>query len=204
LQSLHVEEGNNNRINLKELQVSAPSIEINTNYKEAGTLDDEAPPAEEEEELIRNISEALKISKFIMMVQKKAQGENVTQLLITSLAYNAEKGIFNKTFADPMISLFKDLQELVLKVRKVASIENMCLYKPSAWAYPKPEPTQILCKSKNFECPNLVSGWDISIFSEKDAFGYIGTKLMPGQYPKCRLEEHLNMPAVKKVKKKEE
>jgi hypothetical protein len=202
LQSLHVEMGSNNRVNLNEIKGGNISIEINTSYQDAGTLDDEVPPDEDTDRLIEIIAEALKISKFISMVQKQLQSksENIAQQLITSLAYNAEKGIFNKELANPMIDLFKELQEIVLKVRKVASVENMCLYQPSAWAYPKPEPTQILCKQKIFECKYIVSGWDISIFSEKEAFGYIGTKLMPGQYPKCRLEEHLDIS--EKVSKK--
>ena len=82
-------------------------------------------------------------------------------------------------------------QILTEKNNKIAQIENQCLHPPSAWAYPKPKASQVLCKNNHHTCPHYVSGWNISVISTQEAIGYIGTNLRPGSYPKCRLEKDL-------------
>lgn len=191
-QSLQLEQNPPLRVSLTKLNNLDTSIEIPTNYKDAGTLEDETPPQEESAELIEIVAQALKIAKFISILQKKLQGsEKMAEKLITIFSYNTEKGFFRKDLADPMIAMFKEYKESVAKARRIASVENMCLYKPSAWAYPKPEPSQIICKNRVHDCPHIEMGWNLSVFSEKDALGYLGTKLFPGQYPKCKLEKYL-------------
>ncbi|MDX1960284.1 MAG: hypothetical protein SFU98_17070 [Leptospiraceae bacterium] len=146
------------------------------------------------------IGEALKIVRFVKLAKNSLvdiTSEEAQEKLIVSFAYNMEKGVFSKTVGEPMLQVFKKFEEKIIKIRNVAKVENMCKFPPSAWAYPKPEPTQILCRDKKTECPHLVSGWDISIFSEQNAFGHIGARLRPGQYPKCRLEEKLDISSKK-------
>lgn len=204
-QAIQLEQNPSFRVSLTKISAINPTIEMASNYQEAGTLDDETPPEEDILKLIEVVAEALKISKFITILQKKLVGsEKMAEKLVTIFSYNTEREVFRKDMANPMIEMFKDYRESVNKARRIGYVENMCLYKPSAWAYPKPEPTQVLCKNKVFECPNLVTGWDINIFSEKDALGYLGTKIMPGQYPKCKLEENLLPKHPQKPKKGEE
>lgn len=191
-QSIQLEQNPPLRVSLAKLNNISTSIEIATNYKDAGTIEKDSPPEEENAELIEVVAQALKIAKFISILQKKLEGsEKMAEKLITIFSYNTEKGFFRKDLAEPMIAMFKEYKESVTKARRIAYVENMCLYKPSAWAYPKPEPSQIICKNKVHDCPHIEMGWNLSVFSEKDALGYLGTKLFPGHYPKCKLEKYL-------------
>jgi hypothetical protein len=128
--------------------------------------------------------------------------DNANDLLILSFAYNTEKGYFSKQIGDIMIDSFKQYDGVIKKVRKIAEIENMCLFKDSAWAYPRTEPAQILCKNKEYKCKYVETGWDICIVSEKEAMGYVGMKLLPGIYPKCALESKLDVLYDNRVKPK--
>ena len=110
--------------------------------------------------------------------------------------YNSEKGIFRKDLADPMINRFVEFDAAIKKIRVIAEIENKCKFPPAAWAYPKPKAAQVLCKERNYQCPFIVNGWDLKIITAQDPFGFIGTSLAVGTYPKCALEEELQ----KKVK----
>jgi hypothetical protein len=153
--------------------------------------------------LIDSITDAIKISKFIQVLSKRFAGyDNANELLILSFAYNTEKGYFSKQIGDIMIDSFKQYDGVIKKVRKIAEIENMCLFKDSAWAYPRTEPAQILCKNKEYKCKYVETGWDICIVSEKEAMGYVGMKLLPGIYPKCALESKLDVLYDNRVKPK--
>lgn len=191
-QSIQLEQNPPLRVSLAKINNISTSIEIALNYQDAGTIEPEEPTEEENPELVEIVAQALKIAKFIIILQKKLEtAEKMAEKLVTIFSYNTEKGFFRKDLADPMIATFKEYRESVSKARRIASVENMCLYKPSAWAYPKPEPSQIICKNRVTDCPNIEMGWNLSVFSEKDAIGYLGTKLFPGQYPKCKLEKYL-------------
>ncbi len=138
------------------------------------------------------VTESLKIARFIMECNKKIDDkEKISERIILMLTYNTVKGTFDPVIAEPVIQCFKEYEKVVRKIRKIAELENRCLRPPSAWAYPKPNATQILCKDKVLTCPYFLSGWDINIISPQSAFGYVGTTLMPGNYPKCKLEKEL-------------
>lgn len=201
-QSIQLEQNPPLRVSLTKLNNINTSIEIALNYQDAGTLEPEELSEAESPEVVEIVAQALKIAKFIIILQKKLETvEKMAEKLVTIFSYNTEKGVFRKSLADPMIAMFKEFKESVAKARRIASVENMCLYKPSAWAYPKPEPAQIICKNKVIECPNIEIGWNLNVFSEKDALGYLGTKLFPGQYPKCKLEKYLFPEEESKTKK---
>ena len=144
------------------------------------------------------------VSKEIQTLEKKLEGtEDKYEKLIISFAYNSEKGLFLKEFADLMTSTFKEFEVEVKKVKHIAGVENECIFKDQAWAYPRNNPTQILCKGRKYECKHVEPGWDMNIISRKEAIGYIGTKLEPGQYPKCKLEAKLKgLDSIKKTVKK--
>lgn len=139
------------------------------------------------------LTEAMKIARFIKETFKKLENskdDTVEQLLIM-FTYNTEKGIFLKDLAYPLISRFKEYKSTVTRIRKIAELENKCINPPSAWAYPKPQATQILCKNKVYTCKYFIGGWDISIVNPQTALGYLGLPLNPGAYPKCKLEKEL-------------
>ncbi|MCB1142989.1 MAG: hypothetical protein KDK54_12155 [Leptospiraceae bacterium] len=206
LQKLDMDFGENLRIEAGKFDLSGGSLTKMGEYEDAGSTE-EGSGSEEDPEVSRAVSiigEAIKISKFIQTLEKKLEGtEDKYEKLIISFAYNSEKGLFLKEFADLMTSTFKEFEVEVKKVKHIASVENECIFKDQAWAYPRNNPTQILCKGRKYECKHVEPGWDMNIISRKEAIGYIGTKLEPGQYPKCKLEAKLKgLDSIKKTVKK--
>ena len=138
------------------------------------------------------ITEALKIARFIndstLLISDK---EHYAEELVYRVAYNAAKGYFHNELINPILKRFKQYEENVKRLIKIAEIERQCIHPPSAWAYPKPKATQIVCQNRIMNCPKIISGWDINIISSPDAVGWIGASLEPGDYPKCKLESLL-------------
>ncbi len=161
--------------------------------RETGVSDDyELVDNEHYDEIVKILTESLKITRFISETYKRISGaDNVAEKLVVMFCYNVERGIFNQEIANPMIDRFKEYEQIVKRTRKIAELENKCTYPPSAWAYPKPKATQILCKNKVIECPHYIGGWDINVVTAQEAVGYVGTALKPGSYPKCKLEKEL-------------
>lgn len=155
--------------------------------------DDEEEPGEYVEDTAAVTLEALKIGRYIIEnLKATSDKEHVSEKLLIMFTYNVEKGMFRKDLADPMIDRFKEFDLAIKRIRTIAEIENKCKYPQSAWAYPKPKSSQILCKDKQYQCPYIVNGWDLRIIAAQDPFGYIGTSLAVGTYPKCALEEELH------------
>jgi hypothetical protein len=156
-----------------------------------GDSESENDPARPE--AIHLLTEAMKIARFIKETHKKLENskEDIVEQLLIMFTYNTEKGIFLKELAYPIIARFKEFKSTVSRIRKIAELENRCVNPPSAWAYPKPKATQILCKNKVYGCKYFVGGWDISIVNPQTALGYLGVPLNPGSYPKCKLEKEL-------------
>jgi hypothetical protein len=139
------------------------------------------------------VSEALRIAKFINDVTKLiTDREHFAEELIYMLAYNMSLGYFHKDMINPVLRHFRQYEKNVKQMIRIAEIEKECLYPPSAWAYPKPRASQVLCKNRVYGCPLMEQGWDINILGEQEAFGWIGTSLPSGAYPKCSLENRLN------------
>ncbi len=154
--------------------------------------DDEEEAGEYAEDTAAVTLESLKIARYIIENLKvTSDKEHVSEKLLIMFTYNTEKGIFKKDLADPMIDRFKEFDLAIKRIRTIAEIENKCKFPSSAWAYPKPKAAQILCKDRNYQCPWIVNGWDLRIIAAQDPFGYIGTSLNVGTYPKCALEEEL-------------
>lgn len=137
-------------------------------------------------------TEAGRISRYISENLKSTSDKNnLAEKLLILFVYNVERGLFLKEVADPMIKAFKKFDHVIRKIRLIAQVEADCKFPPSAWAYPKPNASQILCKNREYTCPHLVSGWDIHVTSYQNGYGFVGTSLNIGSYPKCNLEETL-------------
>jgi hypothetical protein len=179
---------NNNPLNIETIK-KHPLFFLNINPPEESV--------EEEDDFkvdcIQVITESQKITRFIMECYKKIDDKDkLSEKLLMMLTYNTAKGLFSEEIAGPVIRRFKEYDKLVKKIRKIAELENQCLHPPSSWAYPKPNATQILCKNRVFDCKYFLAGWDINIVSPQSAYGYVGTNLTPGSYPKCQLEKELD------------
>lgn len=151
------------------------------------------------------LTDALKLTRYIANVSHNASDKDyVMEELVYYIAYNTSKKYFDELLANPLVSIFKDFEVNVKRLRKIAEVEMKCVYPPSAWAYPKPKSSQVLCKNKVWGCPNIVMGWDIHVITAQEAFGWVGTSLPIDNYPKCKLEEELDeiMVEPEKPKKK--
>jgi len=165
---------------------------------EGGDEPSSSGPAEEDELMTIMLTESMRIARYISDTNKKiTERDHLAEALVYFLAYNTAKGLFHKEMVEPLLRKFRAFEEEARRLMKIGLVEKKCLYLPSAWAYPKPRATQILCQNRVYDCPNLVSGWDIHVISPQEAFGWIGAPLGAGNYPKCSLEKELEnwMPA---------
>lgn len=151
------------------------------------------PVITENNEMIRMVlTETLKIARYINSVASKIEDQDVfAEELVYMVAYNAARGYFHKDLINPILRKFKRFEENARRMMRIAEIEKKCLYFPSAWAYPKPRASQILCKNRVTQCPLIDQGWEIHVVSRQEAFGWIGGSLFPDSYAKCKLEEQL-------------
>ncbi|NCN10035.1 MAG: hypothetical protein GW938_09350 [Leptospira sp.] len=165
---------------------------INTDTQ-TDTIDEESPHDEGvTERTVEFATEALRVGRYIMEnLKSSSEKDQISEKLLVMFTYNVEKGYFKKEVANLVISQFKMFDTVIQRIRIVSEIENKCKFPTSAWAYPKPKAAQILCKNSHYECPLIVAGWDIRVITSQEAFGYIGTNLKEGSYPKCHLEEEL-------------
>ncbi|MBN1533598.1 MAG: hypothetical protein JXA20_13095 [Spirochaetes bacterium] len=143
-------------------------------------------------ELSEVLKEVLKIARFYYHVRHRCrEKENYLKELIEKMAYNAARGFFSRKLVEPIIRRFRDYERSARFMMHIAEIERRCLRPPSAWAYPKPKATQILCRNREFDCPNILTGRDIHVMSDSEAFGWVGLNMEAGKYPKCTLEAEL-------------
>lgn len=141
---------------------------------------------------IQIIAESIKFTRYIFFLYKKIEDkENIYQEISFRVAYTAKRGYFDYQLLKPVINKFKDIEQEMKNLMIIASIEKKCLYPPSAWAYPKPKATQIVCRNKVVECPYIKLGWDLFVVKEQEPYGWIGTSLPEGRYFKCKLEDLL-------------
>ncbi|UOG48972.1 hypothetical protein [Leptospira noguchii] len=172
--------------------------------KEDGSREDAIP--EKSYDLFQALlTDTLKLTRYIANVSHNAVDKDyVMEELVYYIAYNTSKKYFDELLANPLVATFKEFEVNVKRLRKIAEVEMKCVYPPSAWAYPKPKSSQVLCKNKVWDCPNIVMGWDIHVITAQEAFGWVGTSLPVDNYPKCRLEEELDaiMAEPEKPKKK--
>lgn len=137
------------------------------------------------------LTEVLRLALFVHESWKQLSAEKDVERLISMVAYNGARGYFHKDLVELMIERFREYELVARRMIKIAEIEGKCLYPASAWAYPKPRAAQILCRHFETSCPKLVGGWDIHIVSPQEAYGWLGTVLDAGTYPKCQLESDL-------------
>ena len=143
---------------------------------------------------IDGLASVLKIARFVLDTVRASNSKSdyLAEELVYMLAYNAGRGYFQEEIIEPILIRYREYEEHSRSMMKIAFLESKCPFKNSAWAYPKPRPGQVLCRERHFDCPRLISGWDVTIVSPENSFGRIGTKLEAGNYPKCALEDELS------------
>lgn len=193
LAAFEIPNGNLPDVNLEDLKKHPLNVELLTGTAmEDDTTEEKEDVGAYVEETADVVLSALKIARYVAENLKvTVDREHISEKLLVMFTYNAEKGIFRKDLADPMLNRFVEFDAAIKKIRVIAEIENQCKFPPAAWAYPKPKAAQVLCKDRNYHCPLIVNGWDLKIITAQDPFGFIGTSLAVGTYPKCALEEEL-------------
>lgn len=156
---------------------------------EADESTDNSP---ENEAAVLQITEALKFARYIWYLRERlGEDEHSAEEISFRSAYSAQKGLFHLAMVEPILKIFKEYELEIRAMMKVAEQEQKCLHLPSAWAYPKPRATQMICRFNKRDCPLAKPGWDLTVISPAEAYGWIGTALEPGQYMKCQLEDDL-------------
>lgn len=136
--------------------------------------------------------EIIKLAKFIQTTTQTIDKEShFAEELVYIIAYNSSKGYFHNDLINSIIKIFKDFKENALNLIEIGHLEAKCIHGDQALAYAKPKPTQVLCLAKDFDCPNVITGWDINIISATKTYGWLGAVVDTGSYPKCLLEKDL-------------
>ncbi len=149
---------------------------------------------------ITTITESIKFSRYILFLYYKIEDrEHIFEEISFRVAYISQLGYFKLELLKPILKKFKEIELEMRNLMLIAGIEKKCLYPPSAWAYPKPRATQIICRHRIYNCPYIKLGWDLFVVKEQEPYGWIGTPLKEGKYFKCKLEDLL--PIKKEYKK---
>ena len=173
---------------IKNLEKMDPQSELDSTLQNADPIDADFS----DENIIELLKEVLKIARFITRTQYLyREAGNYLQPLIEKLAYNAARGYFSRELVLPIVKKFEEYEKSARFMMKIAEIEKKCIKPPSAWAYPKPKAAQILCRNREYDCPNILMGRDIHVVTDHEAYGWVGLNLSEGKYPKCTLEEEL-------------
>ncbi|MCB1158451.1 MAG: hypothetical protein H7A25_05100 [Leptospiraceae bacterium] len=189
----------------KPVHINMDNLKENVFFREVSRT---APSQRDEfsEEVIRHVLEAMKIARFIKEMNRRlGEDKDPGSKILTMFSYNIEKGFFEGQLPKKVVSRFKQYSELLDNIKRIAEIEKSCPFE-SAWAYPKPRSTQVLCQKKLEKCPLSIRGRDINIVNPLNPFGYIGKRMEKGYYPKCKLEAKLVKPAknvVEQIEKEE-
>jgi len=162
----------------------------------------EEPDSPQSEAAIAQITEALKFARYVFFLRERLGDDaHAAEEISFRTAYVAQKGFVSMKMAEPILRVFKEYELEIRAMMKVAELEQKCLHPPSAWAYPKPRATQVVCRLHKTECPYIKHGWDLNVVSAGEAYGWIGMVLEPGRYLKCKLEDELE-DIFKLIKKK--
>ena len=135
----------------------------------------------------------LQITRFIMDAEKKKlDPELQLKNLIAGLAYYCEKGALPSHYANPILAKCRSYGPMIRKMKIIAQLEARCVQNDpdAAWAYPKPDASQVLCLKHRQNCPNYVQGRPLSIVSEYSE-AFVAKPLAAGEYGKCTLAREL-------------
>ncbi|MEQ9365419.1 MAG: hypothetical protein RIF32_14330 [Leptospirales bacterium] len=139
------------------------------------------------------VQSILQIARFIMDAEKKKLDPEVQlKNLIAGLAYYSEKGALPPHYANPILVKCKSYGPMIRKMKIIAQLESKCVKNDpeAAWAYPKPDASQVLCLKHRQDCPNFVQGRPLSIVSEYSE-AFVARPLAAGEYGKCTLARQL-------------
>lgn len=127
-------------------------------------------------------------------IEQKDKSTELQEVLFL-VSYQASMGVFAK----PLVSIFERHYEKHAKIfaygEEIAKIEQSCLYKVLALAYPKPRAVQVLCRDETVACKFRIFSSPINIVQNLNkTVVRTGKVLQPGWYYKCQLSDKLPYP----------
>lgn len=184
---------------LLELPAEMPSHDVNIfDTKEEDEPTKDAVSAKELEEnkkkeaLDRALLSIMRLTRYLTDAEKTTIDlDKRLQTLIGGLAYLTQKNLLPKIVAQPILKKCQNYKKLIAKMKKIAQVEASCTKNDleSAWAYPKPDATQIICLNNHTDCPNFMSGRPLHVTGLGDASLLRYQK--PGEFYKCKLADKL-------------
>ncbi|MCB1173210.1 MAG: hypothetical protein KDK39_06585 [Leptospiraceae bacterium] len=149
--------------------------------------------AEEESALLeRDLLATMRVARYFVESEKSSKDlAQRFQSIVGGLAYLSEKKLLPTAIAKPILRRCHKYKSLIIKMTRIAQLEEACLVgdSTSAWAYPKPDATQVLCLNHHTECANFLSGRPIFVVGLSEA--NLQRFARPGEYNKCKLAEKL-------------
>lgn len=126
--------------------------------------------------------------------QQPAENNTATQVFY-EISYNAQKGVFPPMLVSIMETHYRKYSEIFSYARTIAQLENSCLHKNLAVAYPKPKVSQMLCKDNSVYCEMRLVTQPINIVHSSVGANFrLGVPLAKGWYNKCKLEKYIPQP----------
>lgn len=161
------------------------------------TINNEKSPSDADQVSQSNaIQDALlaimRVTRFLTDVERGSIDPEVRfREMIAGLSYLTEKEILPASCTRPVLDRSKQHIEIIVKMKHIAQVEASCLKKDkmAAWAYPKPNATQVICLRQYEDCPNLLRGRPVNVVGMGD--GLLSRFQVPGEYQKCKLAENL-------------
>ena len=143
----------------------------------------------------RIAAESLALSEYIFVQlrsqYRKDESMNSAELLFYELGRAFGQGKFHPQFKMITSRLWENLFATLYYGYEIGQVENRCLHKPSAIAYPTPRCTQIMCHDHVTKCANYDDHLPLEILQATRFPGRPGTMITPGKYGKCRLATEL-------------
>lgn len=142
------------------------------------------------------IRESLVFSEFFLgrinhLKASRQTAEEAMEKLFFEIGQAIDKGFFHSRIMTIMGTLQERFKSILEFGHAVSRVESQCLFGDSAVAYPSPRCTQMLCLGKHYECEKMGKGTTIEIIHGTSNMGWIGDKIKPDSYPKCKLVELL-------------
>lgn len=125
----------------------------------------------------------------------ESESESATGSVLYQLGLLTEKGNFPYGLMKFFKIFYSKYTEIFEYGQNIGAIENSCVHKRYALAYPKPKATQVLCKDNLKDCPKRIHSQRINVVkNQTEENNRYGTELKKGWYDKCSLTSELPNP----------
>ena len=141
---------------------------------------------------ILNLAEYYTYAKRLIGAQNN---KDEMGLVMYQIGVHTEKGYFPRQLVKILETYFRKYAVFFEYGKQIGALQNQCIHKKFALAYPKPKATQILCKNNSVPCKLRLYGQPLMVVSaEGDTWARLGEQIRPGWHDKCNLSVKLPTP----------